>query len=149
MQSKATIAFASGLADANTSIKRAQQTKAILNKHRKTIGKILRSLERLGVSDMTVSANTFEDKPNVYVNMRDLESFKDAKLIAVLDYLSDLTETARSKDWAEYLNIDYRFESNAVNVYLGAYVKEDSPTCRKVLVGTELQTVAKYQIVCD
>jgi hypothetical protein len=149
MQSKATIAFASGLADANDSIKRALKCKTILNANRKQLGKLLRTLDRLGAEDIAVRADVWENKPVVYLQMRDLGSFKDAKLTAVLEYVSVFTNTSTSKDWAQYLNRDFKFTSNTVDIHIGAYVKEDSPTCRKVLVGTELQTVEKFKIVCD
>ena len=149
MQSTATIAFASGLADANDNIKRALQTKVILNKNRKMLGKMLRSLDRLGAKDLSVRADHWENKPVIHATLDNLESFKDAKLIAVLEYVSVFTDTSTSKDWAQYLNRDFRFTSKSVDVFIGAYVKEDSPTCRKVVIGTELQTVEKYKIVCD
>jgi len=149
MQSKAARAFASGLGDANNSIKRALQSKAILIANRKVIGKLLRSLTSLGVEDYSVSADPWKNKYAVHIQMRDLESFKDAKLVAVLEYVAVFTDTATSEDWAKYLNRDFRFKSNTVDIFIGAYVKENSPTCRKVVIGTELQTVEKYKIVCD
>ena len=149
MQSKATTAFTSGLADANDNIKRALRTKVILNKNRKMLGKMLRSLDHLGVEDLSIRADHWENKPIVHAQLNNLESFKDAKLVAVIEYVSVFADTSTSKDWAQFLNRDFRFTSKTVDVYIGAYVKEDSPTCRKVIIGTELQTVEKYKIVCD
>ena len=149
MQSNATKAFASSLGDANDNIKRALRCKLILNRDRKMLGKLLRSLDRLGAEDIAVRADYWANKPTVYLQLRDLESFKDAKLMAVLEYVSVFSDTETSKDWAQYLNRDFRFTSQTVDVHIGAYVKEDSPTCRKVVIGTELQTVEKYKIVCD
>jgi hypothetical protein len=149
MQSTATKAFASGLADANDSIKRSLGCKVILTRDRKMLGKMLRALDRLGAEDIVVRADYWANKPVVYLQLRDLESFKDAKLMAVLEYVSVFSDTSTSQDWAQYLNRDFRFKSNTVDVHINAYVKEDSPTCRKVVVGTELQTVEKYKIVCD
>jgi hypothetical protein len=149
MQSKATIAFASGLADANDSIKRSLGCKVILTRDRKMLGKMLRALDRLGAKDLSVRADYWANKPVVYLQLNNLESFKDAKLMAVLEYVSVFSDTSTSRDWAQYLNRDFRFTSNTVDVHINAYVKEDSPTCRKVMIGTELQTVEKYKIVCD
>ena len=149
MHSNATLAFASGLADANDNIKRALQTKVILNKNRKMLGKMLRSLDRLGVEDLSIRADLWENKPVVHAQLNNLESFKDAKLVAVLEYVSVFSDTSPSKDWAQFLNRDFKFTSKTIDVFIGAYVKEDSPTCRKVVIGTELQTVEKYKIVCD
>ena len=149
MHSNATKVFASGLADATDSIKRSLGCKVILTRDRKMIGKMLRTLDRLGAEDLSVRADYWANKPVVYAQLRDLESFKDAKLMAVLEYVSVFSDTSTSKDWAQYLNRDFRFVSKTVDVYINAYVKEDSPTCRKVMIGTELQTVEKYKIVCD
>ena len=149
MHSNATKTFASGLADANNSIKRALQAKAILTANRKQLGKLLRTLDRLGVEDLSVGSDPWANKATVRAQLRDLESFKDAKLIAVLEYVSVFTDTSTSKDWAAYLNRDFKFTSKTIDVSIGAYVKEDSPTCRKVVVGTEQQTIERYKIVCD
>jgi hypothetical protein len=149
MHSNATKTFASGLADANNSIKRALQAKAILIANRKQLGKLLRTLDRLGVEDLSVGSDPWANKARVHAQLRDLESFKDAKLLAVLEYVSVFTDTATSKDWAEYLNRDFKFTSKTIDISIGAYVKEDSPTCRKVVVGTEQQTIERYKIVCD
>jgi hypothetical protein len=113
------------------------------------LGKMLRSLDRLGAEDLSVRADYWANKPVVYLQLNNLESFKDAKLMAVLEYVSVFTDTSTSKDWAEYLNRDFKFTSKTIDVSIGAYVKEDSPTCRKVVVGTEQQTIERYKIVCD
>jgi len=149
MQSKATIAFASGLADASDSIKRSLKAKAILVRDRKMLGKVLRSLDRLGAEDISVRADAWNNKPVLYVQMYNLESFKDPKLVAILEYVSVFSDTSTSKDWAQFLNRDFKFTSLTIDIHIGAYVKDDSPTCRKVVIGTELQTVEKYKIVCD
>ena len=149
MHSNATKTFASGLADANNSIKRALQAKAILTANRKQLGKLLRTLDRLGVEDLSVGSDPWANRARVNIQLRDLESFKDAKLVAVLEYVAVFTEHSTSKDWAQYLNRDFTFTSKTIDISISAYVKEDSPTCRKVVVGTELQTVEKYKIVCS
>ena len=79
MQSKATTAFTSGLADANDNIKRALRTKVILNKNRKMLGKMLRSLDNLGVEDLSIRADHGENKPIVKAHLTNLKTFKKAR----------------------------------------------------------------------
>ena len=149
MQSKATIAYAQAIESAMSRIESAKKALTTLKANRKSVGKMLRRLERIEVNDFFVSTNVCDEKPTLFINMHDLESFKDPKLVAVLEYFDSLTTYTDSKDWADYLNRDYRFFTDAVDVKISAYVKSDSPTCRKVLIGTKVQTVEKYEIVCD
>jgi hypothetical protein len=92
-------------------------------------------------------------KPAVYVSMFSIESFKQTELVSALAYLTDLTEKVNGKitteDWAAAVNRDFRFETEEWRVCVHAYVKDDSPTCRKIAVGTELIERTKYEIVCD
>lgn len=149
MQSRATIAYAQAIKSAMSRIQSAKQAMTTLKASRKSLGKVLRSLEKMGVKNLFVSTNASEDKPTLFIDMSDLESFKDPKLVAVLEYVAVFTTNMNSTDWPDYLNRDYRFISDTIDVKVSAYVKSDSPTCRKVLVGTELQTVEKFKIVCD
>jgi hypothetical protein len=149
MQSKATIAFASGLADAKWSVKMANEKLNIIKVNRKMIGKVMRSIEKLIDPNDRMYLMTNNNLPHVYINMRGLESFKDDKLMMVLGYLSETMDNMKTEDWAASVNRDYRFTSSTHSVVISAYVRDDSPTCRKVLVGTELQTVEKFEIVCD
>jgi hypothetical protein len=92
-------------------------------------------------------------KPTVYVSMFSIESFKQAELVNALGYLTELTEKVNGKisseDWAAAINRDFRFDTEEWRVCVHAYVKDDSPTCRKIAVGTELIEHTKYEIVCD
>jgi hypothetical protein len=149
MQSKATMAFASGLAGAKRSVENATAQLNVLKANRKLIGKVTRALGKLiNASDwMIVAVNS--NLPHVYIAMYDLESFKDDRLSEVLGYLSETMDDMKTEDWARSVNRDYRFKSSTHSVTISAYVRDDSPTCRRVLVGTELQTVEKFEIVCD
>ena len=149
MQSKATIAFTSALNNVASRIKLAKQAQGILKANRKQLGKLLRTLDRMGVENLHLSTDAYEKKPALYISMNNLDSFKDAKLVAVLEYLGLFSDKLESKDWPDYINRDYKFSSETIDVKVAAYVKSDSPTCRKVLVGTEQQTVEKFEIVCD
>ncbi len=149
MQSKATKAYASGLADAKWDVVRATNKLNAIKVNRKMLGKVMRTIEKLIAPDDRMFLMTDGYLPHVYVNMRNLDSFKDDRLVKVLGYLSETMDDIQTTDWAQSVNRDFRFNSGTHSVAISAYVREDSPTCRKVLVGTELQTVEKFEIVCD
>jgi hypothetical protein len=88
-------------------------------------------------------------KPTIAVNMNSLESFKDTQLIGLLEFFSSKTEKVTTRDWPQYLNRDYTFELDDVLVNISAYVRTDSPTCRKVQTGVTIEEVPQYQLVCD
>ena len=92
-------------------------------------------------------------KPVVYISMFSIESFKQDELINALGYLTEITEKDNGKitteDWAAAVNRDFRFETEDWRVCINAYVKDDSPTCRKIAIGTEMIERTKYEIVCD
>ena len=89
--------------------------------------------------------------PTVRFNLSNIDSFKDARLVKVLEYLSEVDglKRTRTQDWPQSVNRVFTFEFEKFNVSVDAYVKEDSPTCRKVVVSTELIKQDKYEIVCD
>ena len=149
MQSKATTAYASGLADAKWDVARATNKLNVIKVNRKMLGKVMRAIEKLIAPDDRMYLMTDSYLPHVYINMRNLESFKDDRLVKVLGYLSETMDDMKTVDWAQSVNRDFKFNSGTHSVAISAYVREDSPTCRKVLVGTEQQTVEKFEIVCD
>ena len=89
------------------------------------------------------------EKPVAYIRMYQLESFKDARLTDFLDKLIALDGEMSSTDYASSLNRAFDCEFSDFRVYIDAYVKDDSPTCRKVVVGTKMEEVNEYEIVCD
>jgi hypothetical protein len=149
MQSKATMAFASGLAGAKRSVEYATAQLNVLKVNRKLIGKVTRTLGKLMSEGDWINVGVNSNLPYIYISMYDLESFKHDRLAKVLGYLSETMDNMESEDWAHSINRDYRFTSSTHGVTVSAYVRDDSPTCRKVLVGTELKTVEKFEIVCD
>ena len=149
MQSKATKAFASGLDDAKHSVANATRQLNILKTNRKPIGKVLRALEKVTLANDRIYLMVSNNQPHIYIGMYNLESFKDDRLANVLGYLSETMDNMKSEDWPQSLNRDYRFTSSTHSVTVSAYVRDDSPTCRKVVVGSELRTVEKFEIVCD
>ena len=88
-------------------------------------------------------------KPAIDINLNHLESFKDIQLTTLLDFFTSQTDKVSTKDWANYLNRDYTFELDDVMVTISAYVRSDSPTCRKVQVGVKIEEVPQFELVCD
>jgi methyl coenzyme M reductase subunit D len=89
------------------------------------------------------------EKPVAYVSMRRLESFKDARLTDFLDKLVAMEGEMSSTDYASIMNRSFTCNFSDFQVYVDAYVKDDSPTCRKVVIGTKIEEVLEYEIVCD
>jgi len=101
-----------------------------------------------GCGNIQVSRN------EIFVTYRNLSGFKDLRLETTLEGLTFIGEPTRTRDWAEYMNRDYHFavpfaDGSKIYVTVGAYVNDDSKTCRKVKVGEEYRVVDKFQLVCD
>jgi len=89
-------------------------------------------------------------EPSITMYMHGLDSFKDSRLLKVLEYFDNLGSTkADSTDYAQSLNRTYRFKYDSFIVRIDATVKSDSPTCRKVVVSSELVKRDVYAIQCD
>ena len=89
------------------------------------------------------------EKPVAYVHIRRLESFKDSRLTDFLDKLVAMDGEMSSTDYASSLNRAFTCNFSDFQVYVDAYVKDNSPTCRKVVVGSKIEEVLEYEIVCD
>ena len=89
--------------------------------------------------------------PVVSFYLDGLDSFKDERLVSKLWFLSNLdgSREASSSDYAAGLNRTYRFSFDRFDVRVDATVKSDSPTCRKVVVSSELVKKDVYAIQCD
>ena len=92
-------------------------------------------------------------KPEINVTMYRLDSLKQRELVWALEYLTietdKLGDKTRTQDWAAAVNRDFIFSTDKWDARISAYVKDDSETCRKVVIGTEMVEQHKYQIVCD
>ena len=86
---------------------------------------------------------------SININLSDLSSFKDSRLVNMLEYFMQFTDKVSQRDWAQFLNKDFVFELDDVTVTIGAYVKSDSDSCRRVQVGTRLEETPVYQLQCD
>ena len=90
------------------------------------------------------------------VYMRELDSFKDQRLTSTISSAMELIgDKVKETDFAQYEHKEYRISTN--NIYaveqaelqINAYVKTDSPTCRKIQIGTEIKAVPKYKFECN
>jgi len=92
-------------------------------------------------------------KPEINVSMYRLDSLKQRELVWALEYLTAETDRlngrTKTQDYAAAINRDFIFSTDKWDARIMAYVKDDSPTCRKVVIGTEMVEQHKYQIVCD
>jgi hypothetical protein len=90
-------------------------------------------------------------QPQITFTLYNLDGFKDERLEAILWYLSTLdgSRDPRSTEYAQSLNRVFRFDFDGFDVRVDATVRSDSPTCRKVVISSELIKQDKYAIQCD
>jgi hypothetical protein len=149
----ATVVFDDALASLNydaTRIKaRIKLLKSGKAKTIKTVGVIQRIVNDAG----RIHLSAYGDQIEVRVTMYSLDSFKQAELTNLLQYLMVYAEanggSVRNTEWPASLNRDYHFDTDSIRFTVAAYVKDDSETCRKVVIGTEMVEQHKYEIVCD
>jgi hypothetical protein len=164
---KKTLHFAidSAIADSVASIVNQQKRIALFKKYATKLNRVLNDLSLI-LSGTTVSHNLYtyayaythgdDTSFTVALSLRGIEGFKCPALSAVLEYCNERCEpnSIGTSDWAESLNREFRFKltpefGDNCTVTVNAYVKSDSPTCRKVVVGTVIEEVKKYEIQCD
>jgi hypothetical protein len=92
----------------------------------------------------------YDNQLSFTYSMYNLSSFKDSSLEDLLTKLLDNNFIPKeTSDYPNILNKDFSFEKDNILIKIAAYVASDSPTCRKVKVGEEIQVVDKYEIQCD
>ena len=144
--------FASAMSDAQQTVVRARNSVQALKNQRKAIGRLLRTLSMCtqpGDRDTTLAMWMYGDEPHITINMYELDGFKSLRLESALWLLEEIGTLKEQKEYASCLNRDYKYEVDGYSVRLCAYVRNDSPTCRKVEIGTETVTTPKYAIQCD
>jgi len=86
----------------------------------------------------------------IHATLSGLNSFKDARLLKVLDALEDLYPTSvECQEWATYVEKDFVYKYGAFTIQLNAYVRSDSDSCRRVVESIKLVEQPTYKIVCD
>ena len=149
MANQATLAFADAIKSANRNLDRMRKYKANLVAHRKELGKVTRMLAKGMKQHDHMYLSNWDSRPYIGVALYDLESFKCLELETMLAALMNLGEVDDTKDWPSALNRDYKFKLESFDVTVSAYVRDDSPTCKRVIIGTEMQQVNTYKIVCE
>ena len=99
--------------------------------------------------DTILSFHASWGEPTVSVVMMRLDSFKDERLTNFMDRLLDYDANPEVHEYPDQLNKDFHFKLQGLTVRVAAYVKSDSPTCRKVQTGTKTVEQPVYQMVCD
>jgi hypothetical protein len=91
------------------------------------------------------------DAIQISATLYNLDSFKCERLAKLLEYLNDkVVGDPTTRDWPSSINRDYNFKlPDGIMVNLSAYVKSDSATCRRIVIGTDTKVVEKYEIQCD
>jgi len=133
--------------DGHELITKAQALEAKRMKIRVNYSEAFKNLN-LDVHNLYVRTSFY--KPYIEVSLNGLDNFRDPQLVEMLDFFTSKTDKVTTTDWTHaYTNRDYSFELDDVVVNISAYVRSDSPTCRRVQTGTEVQEVPQYRIVCD
>ncbi len=143
--------FNAAQADFRNSIEFAKRRLRNLKANRRKLNAIGAALN-VALNGETEDVQVTYNGPNsVHVTMDQLESLKCQRLEMVLNGIMNLPDAKvkGTSDWPNSLNRDYHFQVADIIVTVAAYVREDSPTCRKVLVKTEMQPQNVYEIRCD
>lgn len=143
--------FNAAQADFRNSIEFAKRRLRDLKANRRKLNAIGAALN-VALNGETDDVNvTYNGPESVYVTMDRLESLKCQRLEMVLNGIINLPDAKATytNDWPDSLNRDYHFTVAGVNVTVAAYVRENSPTCRKVLIKTEMKQQDVYEIRCD
>lgn len=93
---------------------------------------------------------------SVTAQLEKLEGFSDPRLCDVLERVLRMNpESTKTYDYPDYMNREYRFKlagfGESISLCVNAYVKSDSPTCKKVLksVSTRVVEDKVYELVCN
>jgi len=87
------------------------------------------------------------------IRIRDLDSFKDDSLVSLLEALDNMGLAVETQDYthSESPNREFRYETNDYRLTVDAWVKSDSPLCKRVKTGETVRTVIdeQWQIECN
>jgi hypothetical protein len=156
------------LADSKERLHRELKLGEWLKTHQKTINALWRKVEGIrsampedrvsyyhdSITSRAAQSNWDQHQVYITISLRQLEGLKDPLLELALTPFIDAPKS-RCQDWPQSLNRDYHFsfelEGGTIDVSVSAYVKEENPTCRRILVErkpiTTLQEV--YKLACD
>ena len=159
---KANDIFNNAIESRKCDLRYAKERIAHLRGARKHAMPILKHLAPLlGVNDRAyVSAMAFEGGDeyliSINVELHKLDGFKDQRLENMLYAVMCLADVKvmATKDWPSMMNRDYKFSVGegspvTIDITIGAYIRDNSETCRKVKVGETMEVVAQYEFQCD
>jgi hypothetical protein len=149
LKTKASQVFKNTARDISDTMKRARNNKVQLANAKADMALFINVVRPLLKESDTINILMGYSKPMMVINARGLESFKTGSILQIIQVLEAFGTATRTTDYAGVINRDFNYEMPKFEVMLCAYVRDDSPTCRKVAVGTDVQTVVKYEIQCD
>lgn len=133
--------------NAQDNVVQARNNVQTIKGKRRLLGRIVNALVKaVGDQSHHVFVTSYGD---VHITLDKLPSFKCMELEMVLNALENMGDAVSTKDYAECLNRDFTYKVNGVDVYVAAYVKAESETCKRVAVSTEIQEIVKYEIQCS
>ena len=133
----------------NTRSRLARNAK-MLDAHRSLISSVLRKVGLNKSDDMNAYVVCSWGTVEIRLALHKLDSFKDSRLLAVLDVLEDLNpRNVECSEWADYVEKTFTYKYDRYEVKVEAVVRSDSDSCRRVVDSVELVEQLKYKIVCD
>ena len=95
--------------------------------------------------------STSVPRVNATIRIRDLDSFKDDNLVSLLEALDNMGLAVETKDYAisESPNREFRYATDDYHLTVDAWVKSDSPFCKRVKTGETVRTVVDEQWVLE
>lgn len=97
--------------------------------------------------------STTKSRIQITIRLRELDSFKDEKLVGLLEAIDQMELQAETRDYThtESPNREFRFEANDYKLVVDAWVRSDSASCRRVKTGETIKTVVEEQwsLECD
>jgi len=134
-------------------IVRARKDRDTVASWKKRLTPLLKLIAFDDTKDCGISLDSnWHHSVNVNLYMYEAESFKCDKVMARLWALENWPglRSQNVNDYPSALNRTFRYNyEDDMRVIFDVYVKSDSPTCRRVVVSEEIQTVPTYKIVCD
>ena len=97
--------------------------------------------------------STSVSRVDATIRIRDLDSFKDDNLVSLLEALDNMGLAVETKDYAgsESPNREFRYATDDYHLTVDAWVKSDSPFCKRVKTGETVRTVVheEWKLECN
>ena len=146
--------FESHAQDMQSRMRQARLERDAIKRARRTLTPLLKlvGFDDLKTNSVSLDYNAYNDRVTMRLYMYDVEGFKCDEVTARLWALENW-KTITKQSVAEYpsaLNrtFHYRYE-DGITISFDVYVKNDSPTCRKVVIGERAEIIKEYALQCD